>query len=106
MADIHALVEGQQVEIWSRSQQRWEYGAVVQHWRGDSDLGGIMVLVKYGDPEREKWLDTALVIKFVRVATRPQGPAMADAGPAAEILLLLRMVTGNLGFIMLGFSVI
>ena len=63
--DVHALVEGQQVQIWSESQQSWEHGDVVQ--KADRDLGGIVVLVRYGDPLREKWLDAALVAKLVQV---------------------------------------
>ena len=80
--DIRALVESQQVQIWSKSLQRWVSGEVVQ--KADRDLGGIIVLVRYGDPAREKWLDAFLVAKFVRVATRPQRPAMADAGPTGK----------------------
>ena len=64
MADVHALVEGQQVQIWSESQQSWEHGEVVQKVNHG---GKIMVFVRYGDQLREKWLDAALVAKLVQV---------------------------------------
>ena len=77
MADIHALFQGQEVDIWSNSQKKWVNGKVVQ--KGDF-AEGILVRVRYGeDPPREKWLDAALVAKSVRVATRPQGPALGQS---------------------------
>ena len=60
----HALVEGQQVQIWSESQQSWEHGEVVQKVNQRSK---IMVCKRYGDQLREKWLDAALVAKLVQV---------------------------------------
>ena len=64
MADIHALFQGQQVQIWSNSQKSWEHGEVVQKVNHG---GKIMVFVRYGDQLREKWLDAALVAKLVQV---------------------------------------
>ena len=85
--DIHALVEGQQVQIWSKSQQRWLKGEVVQ--KADRDPGEILVLVRYGDPAREKWLDAALVAKFVRLA-----PLKLDKAAAGKSLLAQAMGLG------------
>ena len=67
MADIHALFQGQQVQIWSNSKKSWEHGEVVQTWRGGPGEG-ILVQVQYGDPLRAKWLDAALVAKCLRLA--------------------------------------
>ena len=57
MADISALHEGQAVQIWSNSQQRWNDGHVAAK-TFDQDRGGLLVLIRYG--QLEKWLDTAL----------------------------------------------
>ena len=80
--DIHALVEGQQVQIWSKSQQRWLNGEVVQ--KTDRDSGVIFVLVRYGDPAREKWFNAAMVAKSVRPA--PPEPAAEMAWVEPDVL--------------------
>ena len=64
VTDVRDLVEGQQVQIWSESQQSWEHGEVVQKVNHRSK---IMVCKRYGDQLREKWLDAALVAKLVQV---------------------------------------
>ena len=81
MADVDALVEGQQIQIWSESQQSWEHGVVVE--KADRTVRGSgrtvrAVLVRYGDPARTKWLDAALVAKCVRLP--PLKPNKAAAG--------------------------
>ena len=95
MVDIRALVEGQQVQIWSKSQQRWEHGVVVQ--KADGELvgnelvGKLVILIRYGDPARDKWLDSALVAKYVRLA-----PLKLNKAAAGKSLLAQAMgISGN-----------
>ena len=68
MTDVRDLVEGQQVQIWSESQQSWAHGEVVQ--KVDHEAKGIVVRVGYGDPPREKWLDPAMVTSIARKSSQ------------------------------------
>ena len=95
------VVEGQQVQVWSESQQSWENGKVVhkvfdREPVGLADLArygsgprGYRILVRYGNPSRDKWLDAAGVAKCVRLA-----PLKLDKAAAGKSLLAQAMGLG------------
>ena len=72
---FRALVKGQQVQIWSESRKSWEHGEVLQKIdRGFLGIADFLlygsrdsILVRYGDPAREKWVSAARVAECVRL---------------------------------------
>jgi hypothetical protein len=59
---VSSFSEGQQVQVWSNSANRWEDGEVVQIVQPSQS----MLMVRYGDPPRDKLLDETMVARDLR----------------------------------------
>ena len=80
MTDVRNLSDGQEVQVWSNSQRSWIDGKVLKKENRVPD--GLVVLVEYGNPPRQKWLTAAMVPQKIRVTAKVQKAKVQKAGRA------------------------
>ena len=69
MTDVRNLSDGQEVQVWSNSARSWIDGKVLKKENRVPD--GLVALVEYGDPPRQKWLTAPMVAQAIRVTASP-----------------------------------